>query len=141
MKYSLIRFIGLAFLAATLTAPAPAFSAGLEAPAVSPPAYRTFKEKLMSWDQTLLGAHIFLGRLPTAMPGSEKDTPERIALGQKLYFERGISLNKNKSCNDCHFLTQGHAGADVTPTSTGATGISGKRNAPTVINAGFHSRQ
>jgi cytochrome c peroxidase len=95
----------------------------------------------MSWDQTLLGAHIFLGRLPTAMPGSEKDTPERIALGQKLYFERGISLNKNKSCNDCHFLTQGHAGADVTPTSTGATGISGKRNAPTVINAGFHSRQ
>jgi cytochrome c peroxidase len=75
------------------------------------------------------------------MPGSEADTPERIALGKRLYFERGISINKNKSCHDCHLLTGGRAGADVTPTSQGATGVFGKRNTPTVINAGFQSAQ
>jgi cytochrome c peroxidase len=95
----------------------------------------------MSWDQALLGARIYLGRLPKTMPGGENDTPERIALGKKLYFERGISLNKNKSCHDCHLLTKGRAGADITPTSKGATGVFGKRNSPTVINAGFQSMQ
>lgn len=97
--------------------------------------------KLMTWDDTFLAARIFFGRLPAAMPGREADTPERLALGRRLYFERGISLNKNKSCHDCHLLTQGRAGADVTPTSLGATGVSGKRNAPTVINAGFQFAQ
>ncbi|MEW6658227.1 MAG: cytochrome c peroxidase [Thermodesulfobacteriota bacterium] len=95
----------------------------------------------MNWDIILLQARIYLGRLPAVMPGSEADTPERVALGKKLYFDRCISINKNKSCHDCHLLTKGRAGADVTPTSQGATGISGKRNAPTVINAGFQFAQ
>ncbi len=97
--------------------------------------------KLMPWDDTLLAAHIYLGRLPAAMSGNEADTPERISLGKKLYFERGISLNKTKSCHDCHFLTNGQAGADYTPTSKGASGTFGKRNTPTVINAGFQLSQ
>jgi cytochrome c peroxidase len=98
-------------------------------------------EKLTDWDTVFLQARIYLGRLPAAMPGSETDTPERIALGKKLFFERGISHNKTKSCHDCHQLTGGRAGADVTPTSEGATGIFGKRNTPTVINSGFQFRQ
>jgi len=98
-------------------------------------------KKLMNWDQTLLGAHIYIGRLPAAMPGSETDTPERIALGKRLYFERGISLNKTKSCHDCHLLTKNRPGTDNTPTSKGATGVFGKRNTPTVINAGYQSMQ
>ena len=28
------------------------------------------------------------GQLPDKMPGSEKDTPDRIALGKALYFEK-----------------------------------------------------
>jgi cytochrome c peroxidase len=95
----------------------------------------------MGWDETFLAARIFFGRLPAVMPGSEADTPERIALGQRLYFERGISLNKTKSCHDCHLLTGGRAGADVTATSQGASGTFGKRNTPTVINAGFQFAQ
>lgn len=99
------------------------------------------QEKLMGWDIIFLQARIYLGRLPAAMPGRESDTPVRVDLGKRLYFERGISISKNKSCHDCHLLTQGRAGADTTPTSQGATGISGKRNAPTVINAGFQFTQ
>jgi cytochrome c peroxidase len=95
----------------------------------------------LSWDHTLLAARIFLGRLPATMPGSASDTPERIALGKKLYFERSISLNKSKSCHDCHLLTKGRPGTDNSPTSKGATGVFGKRNTPTVINAGFQFAQ
>jgi cytochrome c peroxidase len=75
------------------------------------------------------------------MPGSESDTAERIALGKRLYFERGMSINKSQSCNDCHLLTEGGAGVDVGPTSKGAMGTFGKRNSPTVINAGFQAAQ
>jgi cytochrome c peroxidase len=95
----------------------------------------------MNWEDTYLCARIFLGRLPVAMPGSKSDTPEQIGLGKRLYFERGLSINKSQSCNDCHLLTEGRAGVDVGPTSRGAMGTFGKRNSPTVINAGFQTAQ
>lgn len=96
---------------------------------------------LDDWDTTVLQARIFLGRLPATMPGSESDTPERIALGKKLYFERAISCSRTQSCHDCHLLTEGRAGADEGPTSKGAWGSFGRRNSPTVINAGFQAFQ
>lgn len=79
--------------------------------------------------------------LPENMPGSRNDTPEMVALGRKLYFEKGISLNKSQSCNDCHRLDNRQAGVDNLPTSKGARGDAGKRNSPTVLNAGFHIAQ
>jgi cytochrome c peroxidase len=133
----LVCVIIISIWLASLCGPAAFSLAGPEQNRASGPS----REKLMDWDTALLSARIFMGRLPEAMPGSENDTPERIALGKRLYFERGISLYKNKSCNDCHFLNRGQAGADYTPTSKGATGVFGKRNSPTVINAGFQSMQ
>jgi cytochrome c peroxidase len=139
MIYRFVAYaISLAFMFAAVTGPTPVTS---ETRKEAPASGRQSHLAPMTWAETFLAARIFFGRLPAAMPGSEADTPERIALGKKLYFERGISLNKTKSCHDCHLLTQGRAGADVTPTSQGATGIFGKRNTPTVINAGFQFRQ
>jgi len=76
--------------------------------------------------------------LPKTMPGSENDTPERIALGKKLYFDDRLSVNDEQSCNFCHALDDGGAGVDNNPVSTGAKGDDGTRNSPTVLNAGFH---
>ena len=140
MKYNRMAFIGVVFLLAVLAAPGPARSATLDqAPASLHAAHS--QEKPMGWDLTLLSARLFLGRLPAEMPGSQDDTPERIALGKRLYFERGISTHKSQSCHDCHLLTEGRAGADVTATSKGAMGTFGTRNSPTVINAGFQAFQ
>jgi cytochrome c peroxidase len=75
------------------------------------------------------------------MPGSENDTPEIVSLGRKLYFERKISLTQSQSCNDCHRLDNMMSGVDYKPTSTGVKGISGTRNSPTVLNAGFQRMQ
>jgi cytochrome c peroxidase len=79
--------------------------------------------------------------LPEQMPGSQGDTPEMVELGHKLFFERDISLTGSQSCNDCHRLDHQRAGVDNQPTSRGAKGISGGRNSPTVLNAGFQAVQ
>ncbi|MBK7104305.1 MAG: cytochrome-c peroxidase [Ignavibacteriae bacterium] len=77
-------------------------------------------------------------KLPASMPGAETDTPEKIALGKKLYFEEKLSKTNTQSCNTCHSIDPGKAGVDNKPTSPGAkTGTIGTRNSPTVLNAGF----
>jgi cytochrome c peroxidase len=91
------------------------------------------------YEGTDLIVRIFFKALPEEMPGSQNDTPEMVDLGRKLFFERGISLTRSQSCNDCHRLDNQQAGVDHLPTSPGAMGISGQRNSPTVLNAGFQT--
>jgi cytochrome c peroxidase len=86
-------------------------------------------------------AKVVLAVLPDRMPGSEKDTPQRVELGRKLYFEKKLSVNETQSCNTCHDIEGGKAGVDNEPTSEGAFGKRGDRNSPTVLNAGFHVAQ
>jgi hypothetical protein len=77
--------IGLAFWLTAIAGPAPVHG---ETPQAAPasghfPHDKSEKEGHLylplSWNQTFLAARIFLGPLPDAMPGSEADTPERIA--------------------------------------------------------------
>ncbi len=89
----------------------------------------------------LAKAQKLFGKLPDKMPGSEQDTPARIALGKKLYFETAISINKTQSCNSCHRVDENLGGVDGLPTSKGAKGDVGGRNAPTTLNAGLHIAQ
>jgi cytochrome c peroxidase len=75
--------------------------------------------------------------LPARMPGSLSDTPERVALGEELFHEKGLSINSTQSCNTCHRVDGRRPGADNQRVSLGALGKPGTRNSPTVINAGF----
>jgi len=86
-------------------------------------------------------ANEVFGPLPDRMPGAEKDTKQMIALGEKLYFEKRLSINEKLSCNSCHMIDQNRAGVDNEPTSEGAHGQRGDRNSPTTLNAGFHFAQ
>lgn len=67
------------------------------------------------------------------------DTPGRIELGKKLYFDPRLSSTGTVSCNTCHNLMEG--GDDGRPTSMGVSGLTGNRNAPTVWNSVFQSSQ
>lgn len=80
-------------------------------------------------------------RLPEKMPGSENDTKARIELGEKLYNETALSINRTQSCNTCHRLDEKRGGVDNLPTSEGAEGKFGDRNSPTTLNAGLHVAQ
>ncbi|MCX7632255.1 MAG: cytochrome-c peroxidase [Turneriella sp.] len=86
-------------------------------------------------------AKAILGTIPDKMPGSEKDTPELIALGKMLYNEKRLSVNDTQSCASCHILEGKKGGVDNTKFSSGAKGTLGGRNAPTTLNAGFHIAQ
>lgn len=79
--------------------------------------------------------------LPDAPPVPEDNpmTPEKILLGQMLYFEPRLSASGVISCHTCHNLSLG--GTDRLPSSLGHNFETGGRNAPTVLNAAFFNLQ
>lgn len=113
--------------------PKTAFS---QSEASAPPSFT--KEQKQDLRET---AKLVLGVIPEKMPGSGKDTAARVALGKKLYFEKKLSKNETISCNSCHRVDENLGGVDNVPVSPGAFGKTGDRNAPTVLNAGFHLAQ
>ncbi|MDT8376788.1 MAG: cytochrome c peroxidase [Mariprofundaceae bacterium] len=82
-----------------------------------------------------------MGPLPEAVP-VPADNPmseAKIELGKKLYFEPALSRSGQFSCNSCHNL--GTWGVDNQRFSIGHKWQRGGRNAPTVLNSAFWSRQ
>jgi cytochrome c peroxidase len=73
-----------------------------------------------------------------AAPAHNPTTPERVALGQRLFLETQLSRDGTLSCASCHDLARG--GADTGALSRGVGGAFGARNAPSVYNAAFQKR-
>jgi cytochrome c peroxidase len=92
-------------------------------------------------EQLLAEAKKVFAKLPEKMPGAEKDTKAKVELGEKLYFEKAMSINNTQSCNSCHRVDENLGGVDNLPFSPGAEGKLGGRNAPTTLNAGLHIAQ
>ncbi len=67
------------------------------------------------------------------VPEDNSLTPERVALGRKLYFDKRLSADGTVSCATCHDVTRGFT--DQRAASEGIGGQLGKRNAPTTLNA------
>lgn len=65
-------------------------------------------------------------------------TPEKVALGERLFHDRALSIDRTVSCSSCHDVRRG-AGEDHRRGSLGVGGQVGVRNAPTVWNAAFQS--
>jgi cytochrome c peroxidase len=80
--------------------------------------------------------------LPTTVPAPRDNptTPEKVALGERLFHDKNLSRDRTLSCATCHNVRTG-AGTDGRPTSLGIEGQVGKRNAPTVFNAAFQAVQ
>ncbi|MDQ6968967.1 MAG: cytochrome c peroxidase [Mariprofundus sp.] len=82
-----------------------------------------------------------MGILPVNVP-VPTDNPmsaAKVELGKKLYFDPALSKSGQFSCNSCHNL--GTWGVDNQATSIGHRWQRGGRNAPTVLNSGFWSKQ
>jgi cytochrome c peroxidase len=76
-------------------------------------------------------------QIPT--PSDNPTTKEKIELGKKLYYEPRLSLSGVISCNTCHNLAT--YGVNDVEISLGHRLQTGGKNAPTVLNAGFHIAQ
>ncbi len=66
-------------------------------------------------------------------------TPERIALGRKLYFDTRLSADGTVACATCHDVSRGFT--DQRNVSEGIGNKLGRRNAPTTLNAMLFTTQ
>ena len=72
------------------------------------------------------------------MSGNEL-TPDRIALGRKLYFDTRLSKDGTLACATCHDVSRGFS--DHRSVSEGIGDHLGKRSAPTTMNAALMQSQ
>ena len=86
----------------------------------------------------VIATHLFaidIWQRPEAIahPDDNRPTPERIALGKLLFFDKRLSRNDDISCATCHRPEQ--AWTDGKTVATGTAGRKGRRNTPTLVNA------
>jgi cytochrome c peroxidase len=67
------------------------------------------------------------------VPADNGATPERIALGRKLYFDTRLSSDGTVSCATCHDVSRGFT--DRRNVSEGVGDHLGRRSSPTTLNA------
>jgi cytochrome c peroxidase len=81
-----------------------------------------------------------LGALPPVVaPADNPQTPQKIALGKTLFFDKQLSGDRTMSCATCHDPDKGFSDGRVK-----AIGFGGKelpRHSPTVLNAAYNSFQ
>jgi cytochrome c peroxidase len=71
-------------------------------------------------------------------PADNPTTPEKVALGKRLFFDKNLSNDRKLNCASCHDV-EGGSGGDGHRTATGINGVVGGRNSPTVWNTAFQS--
>lgn len=74
-----------------------------------------------------------------AIPADDPQTPEKVALGEKLFFDGRLSVDGTVACSTCHDPAK--AFTDGRPLAVGVRGRVGQRNSPTILNALYNKFQ
>jgi cytochrome c peroxidase len=74
-----------------------------------------------------------------SVPPDNPQTPEKIALGEELFFDGRVSVDGTVACATCH--DPARAFTDGRPVSIGVKGRTGQRNSPTILNALYNAAQ
>ena len=90
-------------------------------------------------DKPAAAPSVPLGLPPLTVPADNPITPQKVALGKQLYFDKRVSKDGTVACATCHDPKMGWA--ERTAVSTGIRGQKGGRNSPTVINAAYADAQ
>jgi cytochrome c peroxidase len=80
-----------------------------------------------------------LGLPPVPVPRDNPPTAQTITLGRQLFYDVRLSKDNSVSCASCHNPTL--AFTDGRKVSKGVGGMSGVRNAPTLLNAAYSPLQ
>ncbi len=81
-----------------------------------------------------------LGLPPVPIPDDNPQTPQKIALGDKLFHDTRFSTTGEVSCSTCHDKKKAFTDGPL-KTSEGIEKKTGTRNAPTVINSAYFATQ
>ncbi len=90
------------------------------------------------------GAKPPLGLPPLAIPADNPQTPEKIALGDKLFHDKRFSATGQVSCATCHDKAKAFTDSPLKTSEgikKGGKALTGTRNAPTVLNAAYFDAQ
>lgn len=79
-----------------------------------------------------------LGLPPVPVPENNPQTPEKIALGDKLFHDQRFSSTGEVSCATCHDVQKAFTDSPL-KVSEGIEKLTGTRNAPTVINSAYYT--
>jgi cytochrome c peroxidase len=71
------------------------------------------------------------------IPVRREADPQRVSLGEELFYDARLSSDRGRSCATCHPLE--HGGMDGMPRALTANGTPHPRNTPTVFNVGLSS--
>ncbi|HPA45432.1 MAG TPA: cytochrome c peroxidase [bacterium] len=82
------------------------------------------------------GDSALLGLPPVPYPENNPQTPEKIALGEKLFLDSRFSTTKEVSCSTCHLPEKAFTDSPL-KVSEGIKKLTGTRNSPTVLNAAY----
>ena len=74
---------------------------------------------------------------PPPVPADNPVTDESVLLGEKLFFDKGLSANNTISCSSCH--DPEHAFAEPKTVSVGANGDALNRNALALVNVAYNA--
>jgi cytochrome c peroxidase len=78
-----------------------------------------------------------LGLPPVPIPADNPQSPDKIALGDKLFNDKRFSSTGDVSCATCHDPAKGFTDSPLV-VSEGINKLRGTRNAPTVINSAYY---
>ena len=81
-----------------------------------------------------------LGLPPVPVPADNPMTPQKIALGSKLFNDKRFSSTGEVSCATCHDAGKAFTDSPL-QTSEGINKLKGTRNAPTVVNSAYFTTQ
>jgi len=79
-----------------------------------------------------------LGLPPVPIPADNPQTPEKVALGKKLFLDKRFSSTKQVACAECHHPEKAFTDSPLRTSEgikVGGKALTGTRNAPTVVNA------
>ncbi|HEY5974622.1 MAG TPA: cytochrome c peroxidase [Geobacteraceae bacterium] len=94
---------------------------------------------VLLWSTSLWAGALPLGLPPVPAPADNPQTPEKIALGKRLYEDKRFSGDGTVSCATCHDPAKGFS--DGKSVAEGIRSQKGTRNSPTVINAAYYTSQ
>jgi cytochrome c peroxidase len=70
------------------------------------------------------------------IPADNPMTPEKVALGRQLFFDKRLSVDGSRSCYSCHLCEKGLT--DGLPKAIGALNKALPRSSPSLWNIGYH---
>lgn len=77
-----------------------------------------------------------VGLAEVAAPAENPTTPEKVALGWQLFFDKRLSKDGTQACVGCHVIAKAYTSGNALDAKVG--GAMNKRNAPSMLNLGYH---